>query len=176
MKCTDQTACLLQDMDRQREMFRLLPPGEIVPRIVSKVPIFLNALVDYLDIQGSLLPKTLKLGREEEELECENMSKIMGLRGRVMKNLKAKKNYAVYVVFMSHWLRGGKLKNWKMDFLSTLESFRYEQWTRRFISSYQALPRKLLDTLVAQTAAGDSDGSNSNLSFYLNKKTNMYNV
>lgn len=170
MKLKDAMASSLSDIDTQRQRFRLLPPGEIVPRITKLIPAFLRHLVDYYEVQSLHLPGVLSAA----EIDA---SRVNGLRSRVMRALKARPSYGTYVVFMSHWLRGTNLKVWKSEFLGALGSFRYEQWLRRFVQNYQSLPGKLLDTLMAETAAGDStDGSNSNLSFYLNRKKNLYNV
>lgn len=170
MKFKDELASTIQHMDQQREMFQLLPPGEIVPRINKLVPSLLRSLVDYFDNQSAHLPQIV------QSVTFENQ-KVTALRMRAMKALKARPNYSTYVVFMSHILRGPKLKAWKSEFLTTKDSFRYEQWRRKFINGYQVLPSQLIGTLMAETAAGDStDGSNSNLSFYLNKKRNMYKV
>lgn len=173
MKLKDKMASALQNIDSQRNMFKLLPPPEIVPRITTLVPQFLNSIVDYYDIQSLHLPMAVQKANINK---LEN-SKVAPLRSQIMKSLKSRPNYNIYVVFMSHWLKGSKLKAWKSEFLTTMDSFRYEQWIRKFINNYQSLPKELLDTLMAETAGGDStDGSNSNLSFYLNRKKNMYKV
>lgn len=172
MKSKDEMAKSLQHLDKQRDMFRLLPPGEIVPRITKLIPEFLQYLVDYFDIQSTNLPVCIQQGN----LDDLDASKASTLRSNVMKNLKSRPNYSMHVCFMSRFLRGTKLKAWKNDYLSTIDRFRYEQWLKKFIDNFQSLPSKLIDSLMAETAAGDSDGSNSNLSFYLNRKKNMYKV
>lgn len=170
MKMKDKLAVQLQAIDKQRSMFRMLPPGEIIPRITTLVPAFLRSVLDYYDVQSTKLPRAIIDANIE-------MAKAISLRSRVMRALKTRPNYGVYIIFMSHWLTGMKLKGWKNDFLGLVQAFRYEQWSRKFAHTYQAIPGKLLSTLMAETAAGDStDGSSSNLSFYLNRKKNAYKV
>lgn len=167
MKSKDQLAASLQEMDKQRNMFRLLPPGEIVPRVCKIVPDFLRHLVNYYEVQSLNLPAVL------HEIDFD-ANRVNMLRTRVMRALKARPNYSMYVIFMSHWLRGLPLKTWKSDFLGPIATLRYEQWSRRFVRNYQSLPSKLLNKLMIETAGDSQDGSNSNLSFYLNRKKNMY--
>lgn len=170
MKMKDKLAVQLQTIDKQRGMFRMLPPGEVVPRITTVLPVFLRSIIDYYDLQAAKLPRVIV------ELNIE-MAKAITLRSRVMRALKTRPNYGMHVIFMSHWLTGTKLRGWKGDFLGPLGTLKYEQWSRKFIQGYQSIPGRLLETLMTETAAGDStDGSSSNLSFYLNRKKNAYKV
>lgn len=170
MKMKDKLAVQLQTIDKQRAMFRMLPPGEIVPRITTLVPAFLRLILDYYEIQANKLPRAIVDANID-------MAKAISLRSRVMRALKTRPNYGIHIIFMSHWLTGMKLKGWKSDFLGLIEALKYEQWSRNFVSSYQSIPGKLLNRLMAETAAGGSnDGSSSNLSFYLNRKKNAYKV
>lgn len=170
LKTKDKMAVLLETLDKQRDMFRLLPPGEVIPRITKILPDFFWLLVDYYEIQATNLPKPIL------DLAIDT-GRVAGLRTRVMKSLKGRANFGVYVIFMSHWLRGAKLREFKQNFLGPMGTFRFEQWTKKFVAQYQSVPSKIINKLMAETAAGDAqDGSSSNLSFYLNKKKNAYNV
>lgn len=170
MKMKDKLAVQLQTIDKQRSMFRMLPPGEIVPRITTLVPVFLRVVLDYYEVQAGKLPRAIVDANIE-------MAKAISLRSRVMRALKTRPNYGMHIIFMSHWLTGIKLKGWKNDFLSLIEALKYEQWSRNFAHTYQSIPGKLLNKLMTETATGDAtDGSSSNLSFYLNRKKNAYKV
>lgn len=166
----DKMASQLDGIKKQRDRFRLLPPGEVVPRIAKIVPSFLTVIVDYYDVQGQHLPALLFN-------VMDGSPKISNLRTKIMKALKSRPNYPTLVVFMSHWLRGQRLKAWKNEYLGTMDLFRFEQWVRKFHNNYQTLPKQIIETLMSETAGGEStDGSSSNLSFYLNRKKNAYNV
>lgn len=170
LKTKDKMASNLETLDKQREMFRLLPPGEVIPRITRIIPDFLGLLVDYYEVQATRLPKPIM----DANLDS---ARIAALRTRIMKSLRPRPNYGIYVIFMSHWLRGSKLREFKQVFLGPVGTFRYEQWSKKFVSQYQAIPSKIIDKLMSETAAGDAqDGSSSNLSFYLHRKKNAYNV
>lgn len=170
MKMKDKLAVQLQTIDKQRSMFRMLPPGEIVPRITTLVPAFLRVVLDYYDVQAGKLPRAIVDANID-------MTKAISLRSRVMRALKTRPSYGMHIIFMSHWLTGIKLKGWKNDFLGLIEALKYEQWSRNFAHTYQSIPGKLLNKLMTETALGDAtDGSSSNLSFYLGRKKNAYKV
>lgn len=170
MQCKDEMAASLQQVNKARDMMRLLPPGEAIPRITKVVPLFFHQLVEYYKTQGMFMPEAIKSAQIEN-------SKGGQLRTKVMRAMKSSQNYGTYLVFASHWLRGSTLRAWKSEYLGPFSAFRYEQFARNFANNYQSIPGRLLQRLMSVTAAGDSiDGSSSNLSFYLNKKKNAYKV
>lgn len=134
----------------RRDKVRMLPPGESIPHISTLLNEFLHVIIRYYNTQSKLLPRLIFEADIDAEAE-------MAIRSRFINALRAKNNYSTSLPFVAHWLSASQLRSWKANYLGSMLSVRFEQWSRKFEATHGAIPQNLAKKLASGIQDEDPD-------------------
>lgn len=138
----------LEVIAQNREKFRFLPAGEVIPIISGSLDAFLRLIVGYYNEQSKQLPHLIFAADIGADMETV-------LRSRFITALREKRNCSIYIPFVAHWLTERQLKTWKAKYLGPVLSLRFEHWARRYEALHGSIPYKIFESLTAEDHSED---------------------
>lgn len=154
----------IEQMDEMRSTLTLLPPGECVLKTSHFLYDLLKHVISYFNMQSLVLPKAIADA---------NISKVYDfqLGAAIAREVKVREDPAFFFSFLTHWMSQKQLKRWKSRYLTTLDSFRFEQWSRKSQSNHFSVPEKLINKVSVRHVDDISSPPSSLGSTFFSRKT-----